>query len=224
MAGGWDDPGGPPRGGALRETARIAAVVAAALAGGAGLLLLITQVLAPAQPRVAVPVRATAPVLASPATAALPALPQASLPATLPPTAGDAGVPDAYLGDLTSDRSTNSGEIDGPDYRFAHGWGMSLTRSTQEAFAVPAGYQSMTATLKALGATIRFTLSVGGQTMLDQTLSPFQPPLTVTCATPEGSPVVASAVFQGGGTLSDAVAVWGNARFSTSPAAAAGCS
>src|SRR5262249_30579972 len=150
MAGGGDDPGGPSRWGALREAARIAVVVAAALVGGAGLLLLVTQVLPPAQPPVAVPVRGADPVPARPAPAPLPPLPQASLPATLPPTAGDAAVPDAYLGDLTSDRSTNPGEIDGPDYRFAHGWGMSLTRSTQEAFAVPAGYQSMTATLKAL--------------------------------------------------------------------------
>jgi len=224
MAGGWDDPGGPPRGGAVRETARIAGVVAAALASGAGLLLLVTQVVAPAQPRMAVPVRGSDPARASPTPTALPTLPQASPPAVLPPAADDAGVPDVYLGDVTSDRSTNSGEIDGPDYRFAHGWGMSLTRSTQEQLVVPTSYQSMTATLKSIGGTIRFTLSLGGQTILDRTLSPYQAPLTVTCATPQGSDLVVAALFQGGGALSDAVAVWGNARFSTSPAPSAGCS
>ena len=101
---------------------------------------------------------------------------------------------------------------------------MSLGTTTREAFVVPAGYQSLNASLKGLGGTIRFTLSIGGQTILDQTLSPYQSPVTVTCAAPPGSTIVLSGLFEGGGSLSNAVAVWGDARFSTSPAPSASCS
>lgn len=80
------------------------------------------------------------------------------------------------------------------------------------------------ATLKGLGGSIRFTLSVGGQPVLDRTLSPYQPPMTVTCAAPAGAAVVLAGLFEGGGSLPDAVAVWGDARFSPAPAAAPGCS
>ena len=221
---GWEGPGGPSRGGPLREAARIAAVVVAALVGGAALLLLITQLVA--QPRLTVPPRARSAAAATPApspSAALPALPEAPVPPAPPPTAADSAVPDQYLGDLTTDRGVNSGDIDGVDYRFTHGFGMSLDTTTQEAFVVPAGYQSLTATLKGLGGTIRFTVSLGGQTILDRTLSPYQPPVIVTCSAPQGSKIVLSGLFQGGGSLSDAVAVWGDARFSTSPGPAAGC-
>ena len=92
------------------------------------------------------------------------------------------------------------------------------------AFVVPAGYQSLTATLKGVGGTIQFTLTVGGRPVLDRTLSPLQPPVSVTCAVPAGSTLVLSALFQGGGSLRDAVALWGDARFSPSPAPAPGCS
>jgi hypothetical protein len=222
----WEDPEGSSRGGPLREVARIAAVVTAALAGGAGLLFLITQVLAPAPPRATVPTRSPAVAAVTPAPspslAPLPTLPV--VPPAPPPTAADGALPDQYLGDLTTDGSTNPGEIAGLDYRFSHGFGMFLGRTTQERFVVPARYQSLSATLKGLGGTIRFTLSVAGQPVLDRTFSPYQPPLTVTCATPEGSTVVLAGVFQGGGSLSDAVAVWGDARFSPAPAPAAGCS
>jgi len=222
---GWGEPGRSSRGGPLREAARLVAVAAVALAGGAGLLLLISQLVA--QPRLAVPARETSQALAgstpSPS-AALPALPRAPVPSAPPPTAPDSAVPDQYLGDLTTDQGINSGDIDGVDYRFTHGFGMSLGTTTREVFVVPAGYQSLTASLKGLGGTIRFTLSIGGQTILDRTLSPYQSPVTVTCAAPSGTTIVLSGLFEGGGSLSDAVAVWGDARFSTSPAPSAGCS
>lgn len=67
-------------------------------------------------------------------------------------------------------------------------------------------------------------MSFGGQTVLDQTLSQSQPPVAVTCATREGGAVVVAALFEGGGSLSDAVAVWGDARFSTAAAPSDGCS
>jgi hypothetical protein len=147
-------------------------------------------------------------------------------PATpLPAPPDDGSTPARYLGDLTSDRSTNSGDIDGPDYHFIHGYGMSLSRSTREIFVVPAGYQSLVASLKGIGATVRFTLLVNGsEPVFDRTISALQPALTITCATPAGSTVILVAVYVGGGPLSDAVAVWGDARFSASPAPAAGCS
>jgi len=220
---GWGEPGRSSRRGPLREAVRIAAVVVAALVGGAGLLLLITQLVA--QPRLTVPSRAPSAALASPLpSAALPALPEAPVPPAPPPTAPDSTVPDRYLGDLTTAQGINSGDIDGVDYRFTHGFGMSLVAITQQEFVVPAGYQSLTASLKGLGGTIRFTLSLGGQTVLDRTLSPYQSPVIVTCAAPQGSTIVLSGLFEGGGSLSAAVAVWGDARFSTSPAPAAGCS
>jgi len=223
----WEDPGGPSRGAVLREAARIAAVVVAALAAGAGLVFLITQVVAPAQPRVSLPaqgrgVAASASPTASPA-AVLPTLPPVPVPAA-PPTADGSTVPDRYLGDLTTAPGTNPGEIDGPDYRFAHGFGLLPGVSTRVAFVVPDGYQSLTATLKGVGGTIQFTLTVGGRPVLDRTLSPLQPPVTVTCAAPAGSTLVLSALFQGGGSLRDAVALWGDARFSPSPPPAPGCS
>jgi hypothetical protein len=222
----WEDPGGPSRGAVLREAARIGAVVVAALAAGAGLVFLITQVVAPAQ-RLSLPaqgrgVAASASPTASPA-AALPTLPPVPVPAA-PPTADASTVPDRYLGDLTTAPGTLPGEIDGPDYRFAHGFGLALGASTRVAFVVPNGYQSLTATLKGVGGTIQFTLTVGGRPVLDRTLSPLQPPVTVTCAVPAGSTLVLSALFQGGGSLRDAVALWGDARFSPSPAPAPGCS
>src|SRR5262249_8594415 len=125
----------------------------------------------------------------------------------------------------TSDRNANSGDIDGVDHAFKHGFGMSLGSSTREQFVVPAGYRSLTASLKALGGTIRFSLLAGGdQPVFQRTLSPHQPPVTITCSPPPGSPVVLAALFEGGGSLADAVAVWGDARFSTSPAPSAGCS
>jgi hypothetical protein len=220
---GWGEPGRSSRGGPLREAARIAAVVVAALVGGAGLLLLITQLVA--QPRLTVPSRAPSAALASPQpSAALPALPEAPVPPAPPPTAPDSTVPDQYLGDLTTAQGINSGDIDGVDYRFTHGFGMSLVTITQKEFVVPAGYRSLTASLKGLGGTIRFTLSLGGQTILDRTLSPYQSPVTVTCAAPQGTTIVLSGLFEGGGSLSGAVAVWGDARFSTSPPPSAGCS
>jgi hypothetical protein len=222
---GWGEPGRSSRGGPLREAARIVAVVVAALVGGAGLLFLITQLVA--QPRVTVPPRARSAALANPTpspTTALPVLPEAPVPPAPPPTAAGSTVPDQYLGDLTTDQGINSGDIDGFDYRFTHGFGMSLDATTREQFVVPAGYRSLTASLKGLGGTIRFTLSLGGQTILDRTLSPYQSPVIVTCAAPEGSTIVLSGLFEGGGSLSDAVAVWGDARFSTSPAPSAGCS
>jgi hypothetical protein len=222
--GRWGDPDGSSRGRAVLEVARIAAVVTAALAGGAGILLLITQVVAPAQPRLAVRGHRTASALTSPSPATLPALPEPPAPVALPPPPTDSGVPDVYLADLTGDPGANDGEIVGPGYRFARGLGMALSSITREEFVVPTTYQSMTATLKGLAGTIRFTVLVGGRTVLDRTLSPYQPPVTVTCATPEGSAVVIAAVFEGGGSLSEAFAIWGNARFSTSPAPADGCS
>jgi hypothetical protein len=222
---GWEDSGGPSRGGPLREAGRIIAVLVTALVGGAGLLFLINQLVA--QPRVTLPPRAGSAALASPTpspSTALPALPQAPVPPAPPPTIADSTVPDQYLGDLTTDLGINSGDIDGVDYRFTHGFGMSLNTTTQEAFTVPAGYRSLTASLKGLGGTIRFTVSLGGQTILDRTLSPYQPPVTITCAAPGGSTIVLSGLFQGGGSLSDAVAVWGDARFSRSPAPSGACS
>jgi hypothetical protein len=222
---GWGEPGRSSRGGPLREAARILAVAAAALIGGAGVLFLLTQLVA--QPRVTVPPRGGIAALASPTPsppAALPALPEAPVPPAPPPTASDSGVPDQYLGDLTTDQGVNSGDIDGVGYRFTHGFGMSLAATTQAVFVVPAGYHSLSASLKGLGGTIRFTLSLGGQTILDRTLSPYQPPVVVTCAAPPGSTIVLSGLFEGGGSLSDAVAVWGDARFSTSPAPSGGCS
>lgn len=223
----WDDQGGPSRTAVLREIARIAAVVVAALVAGGGLLYVITQVVAPQQPRLSVTaprggVAQTSPT-PSPSSAPLPTLPPVAVPAP-PPTAADSTVPDRYLGDLTTAPGTNPGEIDGPDYRFVHGFGMFLSASTREEFLVPAGYRSLTATLKALGGTIRFTLTAGGRTILDRTLSPFEPPVTITCGAPDGGTLVLSALFQGGGSLSEAVALWGDARFSPSPAPAAGCS
>jgi hypothetical protein len=222
---GWEGPGGSSRGGGLREAARIVAVVVVALVGGAGLLYVIAQLVAPAQPVLRGRGLAAASPTPAPSSsvAPLPTLPPAAPPPAPPPTAADSAVPDRYLSDLTSDGSTNSGEIAGPDYRFTHGFGMVVSRGTRQAFVVPSRYQSLAATLKGVGGTIRFTLSSGGRTILDQTLSPLQAPVTVTCATPEGSTVVLAAVFQGGGSLSNAVAVWGDARFSTSPAPAAGC-
>jgi hypothetical protein len=222
---GWGEPGRSSRGGPLREAARTVAVLVAALLGGAGLLFLIAQLVA--QPRLTAPPRTARAALASPTpapSAALPALPQAPVPPAQPPTAPDSTVPDQYLGDLSTAQGVNSGNIDGVDYRFTHGFGMSLSTTTQLQFVVPAGYQSLTASLKGLGGTIRFTLSLGGQTILDRTLSPYQSPVTVTCAAPEGSTIVLTGLFEGGGSLPDAVAVWGDARFSTSPAPSAGCS
>src|SRR5262249_14968928 len=156
----WDDQGGPSRAAVLREIARIAAVVVIALVAGGGLLYVITQVVAPAQPRLSVPTQgrgaAAASPTPSPSTAPLPTLPPVAVPAPLP-TIADSTVPDRYLGDLTTAPGTNSGEIDGPDYRFVHGFGMVLRISTRQEFVVPAGYRSLTASLKALGGTIRFT-------------------------------------------------------------------
>jgi len=229
---GWEEPDGPSRGGALgflREAARVAAVAGAALAAGVGLLLAIAF-LAPMGPPGSTlrgGVAATSPSPSSSATpaATLPPLQAAPVPPAPPPPGADAGPPDQYLGDLTSDRSANSGGIDGVDYAFTHGFGMSLDTSTREQFVVPAGYRSLTASLKAVGGTIRFSLLAGGgQPVFQRTLSPYQPPVTITCATPPGSTVVLAALFEGGGSLVDAVAVWGDARFSTSPAPAAGCS
>jgi hypothetical protein len=221
----WREPGRSSRGGPLREAARIVAVLVVALLGGAGLLFLITQLVA--QPRLTVPPRARSAALASPTpspSTVLPALPQAPVPPAPPATAPDSTVPDRYLGDMTTDHGINSGDIDGVGYRFTHGFGMSLDTTTREVFVVPAGYRSLTAALKSLGGTIRFTLAVGGRTILNQTLSPYQSPVTVTCAVPPGSTIVLSGLFEGGGSLSDAAAVWGDARFSTSPAPSAGCS
>jgi hypothetical protein len=210
-------------GGGVREAARIAAVVGVALAGGAGLLFLITQVVAPAS----APLRARGVAVTSPTPlptdAPLPTLPPAPVPAPLPTAAG-AATGDRYLGDLTGAPGTLPGEIAGADYRFEHGFGMALSTTTRQEFTVPSGYHSLTATLKGVGATIHFTLTVGGSTVLDRTLSPFQPPVAVTCAAPQGGAIVLAALFQGGGSLSDAVALWGDARFSTAPAPTAGCS
>jgi hypothetical protein len=207
----------------VRETGRIVAVGAAALVGGAGLLLLITQVIAPAS----APLRARGIVVASPTppptAAPLPTLPPAII-VPPPPTVAGAANADRYLQDLTTAPGTLPGEIAGLDYRFEHGFGMALSTTTQQEFAVPSGYQSMSTSLKAVGATVRFTLSYSGRTLLDRTLSPFQPPVSITCATPYGSAVVLSGLFEGGGTLTGAVALWGDARFSKSPAPAAGCS
>jgi hypothetical protein len=223
---GSGEPGPSSRGRPLREAARTVAVLVAALLGGAGLLFLITQLVA--QPRLTAPPRTATASLASPTpplpSAALPALPEGPVPPPPPPTAPGSAVPDQYLGDLTTDQGVNSGDIDGVGYRFTHGFGMSLDTTTRETFIVPAGYQSLTASLKGLGGTIRFTLSVGGQTILDRTLSPYQSPVVVTCAAPPGSTIVLAGLFEGGGSLSDAAAVWGDARFSTSPAPSAGCS
>ena len=221
---------GPSGGGRFRGLSgavRAAAIVVAAVALGGCSLLVLRTALVTEVPGSSLPARGLAAASPSPTPTPTPIdIPPVYAPATpLPPRPDDGSPPDVYLGDITSDRSTNSGYIDGPDYHFVHGYGMSLSRSTREVFMVPARYRSLVASLKGLGATIRFTLYVNGsEPVFDRTISSAQPVLTITCAVPEGATVILAAVYVGGGQLSDAAAVWGDARFSATPAPRAGCS
>lgn len=139
------------------------------------------------------------------------------------PTAS-ADLPDQYLADLTSNRNDKTGQMSGSGYQFAHGFAQPSYTVSGDTFVVPSHYQSLVATLKAVGGTIRFGVFVDGAQVYSQTISASQPAVTITCAVRENRQVVVTEEFAGNGNQADAQAVWGDAKFSPLPAPTKTCS
>ncbi len=140
----------------------------------------------------------------------------------------EGGLPDQYLADLTSNRQAKTGAISGPGYQLSHGLAYPLGPAGGQAsdnFVVPSRYHSMSLTLKAVSATMRFAVYLPGSNLpaFDQTIAATQPAVAVTCEVPEGQTVRIEVHVAGNVVPPEATAAWGDAKFSVAAAPTRGC-